>query len=109
MLRTVRSTGVAIRNRRHRSSLCLSVCDRGQLFHGFWKLRYPGTAAHANMADEGEEVVDDTEWEVPDEQLTAEEVFIKYDTDHSGAIDMDEFKVRVRHTVLEQSRSGWYW
>ena len=32
MLRTVRSTGVAIRNRRHRSSLCLSVCDRGQLF-----------------------------------------------------------------------------
>ena len=67
------------------------------------------TAAHANMADEGEEVVEDTEWEVPDEQLTAEEVFIKYDTDHSGAIDMDEFKVRVRHTVLEQSRSGWYW
>ena len=52
------------------------------------------------MTDEGEEVVEDTEWEVPDEQLTAEEVFIKYDTDHSGAIDMDEFKVRVRHTVL---------
>jgi hypothetical protein len=46
------------------------------------------------MTDEGEEVVEDTEWEVPDEQLTAEEVFIKYDTDHSGAIDMDEFKVR---------------
>ena len=85
----------------------LSVCDRGQLF-GIALSNITLRFTH-NMADEGEEVVEDTEWEVPDEQLTAEEVFIKYDTDHSGAIDMDEFKVRVRHTVLEQSRSGWYW
>ena len=42
-------------------------------------------------AYDAEQVYDDR----PDEELTAEEVFARYDTDNSGSIDIDEFKVML--------------